>query len=122
MLSYSANGALRNLCQLVRWAGSVSHLKNPGTYILTGQLVVVNELSSTANVGCTVFDAQGMSQQTAPRSAAQLGPNGYATLPVNGIWVAAQANTSIWLECEADYGSTHVETNGEGSFTAIQVQ
>ncbi|HEY6488432.1 MAG: IPT/TIG domain-containing protein [Terracidiphilus sp.] len=123
VLSYSANGALSNVVpvgELGRF--SVAILKNPGTYILTGQLVVVNELSSTANVVCKVFDAQGMSQQTAPNSPAQLGPNGYAALSLNGIWVAAQANTSIWVECEADYGSTDVETNGEGSFTAIQVQ
>jgi hypothetical protein len=123
VLSYSANGALSNVVPVGAWGRfSVAVLKNPGTYILTGQLVVVNELSNTANVVCRVFDAQGMSQQTAPNSPAQLGSNAYAALSLNGIWVAVQANTSIWLECEADDGSTDVETDGEGSFSAIQVK
>jgi len=123
VLSYSANGALGTILPVGVWGRfSVAVLKNQGTYILTGQLMVSNDQSKTANVACTVLDAQGNSQQTAPWSVVQIGPNGYVTLPVNGIWVAAQANTSIWLECQADDGSTNVQTDGTGSFSAIQVQ
>jgi len=123
VLSSSANGVLSSVVPVGAWGRfSVAVLKNPGTYILTGQLVVVNELEKPAVVVCKVLDAQGMTQQTGPNSPGQLGPNGYAALTVNGIWVATQANTSIWLECEADLGSTDVQTDGEGSFSAIQVQ
>jgi hypothetical protein len=101
---------------------SVVVMKNPGTYILTGQLLVGNDQPKTANVACEVVDALGNTQQTAPWSLVQIGSNGWTTLPVNGIWVAAQANTSIWLECQSDGNSTNVQTDGTGSFSAIQVQ
>ena len=123
VLSSSANGVASGVVPvgaLGRFAVAV--LENPGTYILTGQLVVVNELEKPASVVCKVFDAEGMTEQTGPNSPGELGPNGYAALSLNGIWVAAQANTSIWVECEADLGSTDVQTDGEGSFSAIQVQ
>ena len=123
VLSYSANGVLGNILPVGVWGRfSVAILKNPGTYILTGQLMVSNDQSKTANVACTVHDALGNSQQTAPWSVVQIGPSGYVTLPANGIWVAAQANTSIWRECQVDDGSTNVQTDGTGSFSAIQVQ
>ncbi len=123
VLSYSANGVLSAIVPVGAWGRfSVAVLKNPGTYILTGQLLVDNQLSKGTTVACSVVDAQGMSQQTAPYSLAQLGSDGYVTLPVNGIWFAAQANTSIWLECQAGDDSTNVQTDGTGSFSAIQVQ
>ena len=123
MLSYSANGVIGTTLPNEAWGRfSVAILKNPGTYILTGQLLVDNQQSKSASVACTVVDALGNSQQTAPYSSAQIGSLGFVTLPVNGIWVAAQANTSIWLECQADGSSTNVQTDGTGAFSAIQVQ
>ena len=123
VLSYSANGALANILPTgVYGRFSVAILKNPGTYILTGQILVDNQEAKSASVACTVLDAQGNTQQTAPYSLAQLGSFGWVTLPVNGIWVATQANTSIWLECQTDGGSSNVQTDGTGSFSAIQVQ
>jgi hypothetical protein len=122
-MAYSANGALGTTLPVGEWGRiSVVTLKNPGTYILTGQLLVDNQQSKSASVACTVLDALGDSQQTAPWSLAQIGSNGYVTLPTNGIWVAAQANTSIWLECQSDGNSTNLQTDGTGSFSAIQVQ
>jgi len=123
VLSYSANGVLGEQLPNGTWGRfSVNILKNPGTYILTGQLLVGNDQSQTANVACEVVDALGNTQQTAPWSLVQIGPNGWTTLPVNGIWVAREANTSIWLECQSDGNSTNLQTDGTGSFSAIQVQ
>jgi hypothetical protein len=123
VLSYSANGVLGVVVPVAEWGKiSVAVLKNPGTYILTGQLLVDNQESKSASVACTVLDALGNSQQTAPYSLAPIGSLGYVTLPVNGIWVASQANTSIWLECQSDGNSTNLQTDGTGSFSAIQVQ
>jgi hypothetical protein len=123
VLSYSGNGVIGTMLPNGSWGKfSVAVLKNPGTYVLTGQLMVGNDQSQTANVACEVVDALGNTQQTAPWSLVQIGPNGWTTLPVNGIWVAAQANTSIWLECQANGNSTNVQTDSTGSFSAIQVQ
>ena len=123
MSSYSANGVIGTTLPNDAWGRfSVAILKNPGTYILTGQLMVGNDQPQTANVACEVVDALGNTQQTAPWSVVQIGPNGWTTLPVNGIWVAAQANTSIWLECQSAGDSTNLQTDGTGSFSAIQVQ
>jgi hypothetical protein len=46
---------------------------------------------------------------------------------VNGIWVATEANTSIWLERQqagqmGDGFSHELTTDGSGAFIAIQVQ
>ena len=123
VLSYSGNGVIGTMLPNGSWGKfSVAVLKNPGTYVLTGQLMVGNDQSQTANVACEVVDALGNTQQTAPWSLVQIGPNGWTTLPVNGIWVAAQANTSIWLECQTNGNSTNVQTDSTGSFSAIQVQ
>ena len=123
VLSYSGNGVIGTTLPNGSWGKfSVAVLKNPGTYVLTGQLMVGNDQSQTANVACEVVDALGNTQQTAPWSLVQIGPNGWTTLPVNGIWVAAQANTSIWLECQTNGNSTNVQTDSTGSFSAIQVQ
>jgi len=122
-MAYSANGVLGTMLPVGEWGRiSVVTLKNPGTYILTGQLLVDNQQAKSASVACTALDALGNSQQTAPYTLAQIGSLGYVTLPTNGIWVAAQANTSVWLECESGGNSTNVQTDGTGSFTAIQVQ
>jgi IPT/TIG domain len=123
VLSYSANGVIPTILPNgVFGRFSVAVLKNAGTYILTGQLLLVNQQSKSAQVACMVVDAQGNSQQTAPNSQAQIGSLGFVTLPVNGIWSAAQANTSIWLDCVSEGNSTNVQTDGTGSFSAIQVQ
>jgi len=123
VLSYSANGILPVILPVAEWGKiSVAVLKNPGTYILTGQLLIDNQQSKSGIVTCSVLDAQGFTQQTAPYSLAPLGSVGFVTLPVNGIWYAAEANTSIWLECESSGNSTNLQTDGTGSFSAIQVQ
>lgn len=123
VLSYSANGVLGAILPVAEWGKiSVAVLKNPGTYILTGQLLIDNQQSKSGIVTCSVLDAQGFTQQTAPYSLAPLGSVGFVTLPVNGIWYAAEANTSIWLECESSGNSTNLQTDGTGSFSAIQVQ
>ena len=123
VLSYSGNGVIGTMLPNGSWGKfSVAVLKNRGTYVLTGQLMVGNDQPQTANVACEVVDALGNTQQTAPWSVVQIGPNGWTTLPVNGIWVAAQANTSIWLECQTNGNSTNVQTDSTGSFSAIQVQ
>jgi Collagen triple helix repeat (20 copies) len=123
VMSYSVNGVISTILPNDAWGRfSVAILKNPGTYILTGQLLVDNQQSKSATVACDVVDALGNSQQTAPWSLAQIESLGFVTLPVNGIWVAAQANTSIWLQCQSDGNSTNVQTDGTGAFSAIQVQ
>jgi len=123
VLSYSANGVLGTILPVAEWGKfSVAILKNPGTYILTGQILVDNQESKGGIVTCTVLDALGNSQQTAPYSLAQIASLGVVTLPVNGIWVATEANTSIWLECQSDGNSTNLQTDGTGSFSAIQVK
>jgi hypothetical protein len=130
-LSYSANGILAGQMGVPvgfnsPWGRfSVVTMANPGTYILSGQIQVFNAADppGTASVTCAVFDAQGglgVNQNTAPSASEDVGYS--ATLPVNGIWVSTEANTSIWLECSYTGSSTYVEANGQGAFTAIQVK
>ena len=124
VLSFSANGVLDTDIPPAATAGrfSVVTLANPGTYFLSGQIVVANNESSGTLVGCTVLDAQGYTQVLAPNPYQSVGGWAEATLPVNGIWVAAEANTSIWLECFADGKSTNLQAGLSGAFIAIQVQ
>lgn len=127
VLSYSANGVLAaNLANGEFGRFSVALLENPGTYILSGQIVINDLQNNTATVNCKVFDADGNTQQAAPSSYGSM--DGYygtfpgITLPVNGIWVSSAPNTYIWLECEYSGPSKSVGSSGEGAFTAIQVQ
>jgi hypothetical protein len=124
VLSFSANGVLDTDIPPASTAGrfSVVTLANPGTYFLSGQIVVANNESSGTLVGCTVLDAQGYTQVLAPNPYQSVGGWAEATLPVNGIWVAAEANTSIWLECFANGASTNLQAGLSGAFIAIQVQ
>ena len=123
VLSYSGNGALSNILPVgVYGRFSVVVLPNPGTYILTGQLLVDNQESSSGEAECDVLDANGFTQQTAPHSVGSIGGYGVITLPVNGIWVSTQPNTSIWLECQSDGNSNNIQTDGTGTFSAIQVK
>jgi len=122
-LSYSTNGVIS--AQLGNDYGRVSvvTLKNPGTYILTGQITLYETAPDTINIACVVMDADNNIQQTSPGSFGLLQPvAGKATLPVNGTWVSTAANTQIWLECAAVGGNTYVGGFGAGAFTAIQVQ
>ncbi|MGC1363209.1 MAG: IPT/TIG domain-containing protein [Silvibacterium sp.] len=121
VLSYSANGVLVATMGQSWGRFSVATLKNPGTYILSGQVMVRNEQSYIATVYCTVMDASGNSQQTAPYTVEELGSYGVIAVPMNGYWVSTAANTSIWLECTYE-GSTNVQVFGNGAFTAIQVK
>jgi hypothetical protein len=123
VLSYSTNGVIS--AQLGNDYGRVSvvTLKNPGTYILTGQITLYETAPDTINIACVVMDADNNIQQTSPGSFGLLQPvAGKATLPVNGTWVSTAANTQIWLECAAVGGNTYVGGFGAGAFTAIQVQ
>jgi hypothetical protein len=123
VLSYSANGILA--AQLGHAYGQVSVviMKNPGTYILSGQVTLYTTGSSSVQVECSVIDAQGFGQDTSPNTFGYLDSNhSEITLPVNGIWVSTAANTSIWLECFEAGGATFTAGAGGGAFTAIQVQ
>jgi hypothetical protein len=131
VLSYSGNGILSaGLPYAPSWGRfSVVTLANPGTYILSGQILVAdNGAGPMSGVGCQVLDAQGNTQQAAPNTWAQgLGSYGTVTLPVNGIWVSAEANTSIWLECQqigwqGDGYSHEISAEGSGAFIATQVK
>jgi hypothetical protein len=122
VLSYSANSVINAALPNGAYGRfSVAVLKNPGTYILTGQVLVDNQQTKSGSVACVVQDALGNTEQNAPLSLTQIGSLGVVTLPVNGVWIATQANTSIWLECESDGNSTNMQLGG-GSFSAIQVQ
>jgi hypothetical protein len=99
-----------------------SSVKNPGTYILSGQIQIYNGDEATASVYCGVLDASQGTQTLAPGAYGSLGPYGTITLPMNGAWTASAANTSIWLECYFSGASVGVEAFGYDAFTAIQVQ
>ena len=122
-LSYSSNGIL--YAQLSEQYGKVSvlTLKNPGTYFLSGQVTAFEKGTNSISVACAVLDAQGNVQQTSPNSYGFLPPTfGTTSVPVNGIWISTEANTSIWLECAAYGGTAFVGGWGGGAFTATQMQ
>jgi hypothetical protein len=122
VLSHSSNGML-NAAMGHSWGRfSVVTLANPGTYFLSGQILVDNtDGSNKAWVSCGAFDAKGSSQPTAPWAVSGIAPGDLATLPANGTWVSTEPNTSIWLECIYTGNSIYVDVNG-GAFNAIQVQ
>ena len=107
---------------------SVITLKNVGTYILSGQITLVNDSPTTAYPFCEVLDASGGAAGGAggwasPSATAGIAPLEEATLPLNGYWVTSTPDTQIFNECEVPPGATNkVFTVGAGSFTAIQVQ
>jgi len=123
VLSYSADGILEAELGDAYGRVSVVTMNNPGTYILSGQVDVYATTASSITVECSVLDAQEQSQSTSPTSIGYLDSNHpSATLPVNGIWVSKEANTSIWLECFGRGGLTFTLGDGGGAFTAIQVK
>jgi len=122
-LSYSSNSILYT--QLSDQFGKVSvlTLKNPGTYFLSGQVTASETGANSINVACAVMDAQRNVQETSPYSYGFIPPTfGATSVPVNGIWISTEANTSIWLECQADGGTAFVGGWAGGAFTATQVQ
>jgi hypothetical protein len=122
-LSHSSNSIL--YAQLSDQFGKVSvlTLKNPGTYFLSGQVTAFEYGASSINVACAVMDAQRNMQETSPYSYGFIPPTSGATsVPVNGIWISTEANTSIWVECAANGGTAFVGGSGGGAFTATQVQ
>jgi hypothetical protein len=122
-LSYSTDSVISAQLGFDYGRVSVVTLKNPGTYVLTGQITLYETGGNTANVACAVMDANGKVQQTSPNSYGIIQPvAGQTTIPVNGTWVSTAANTPIWLECAANGGETFTGGFGGGAFTAIQVQ
>ena len=121
-LSYSSNSILYT--QLSDQFGKVSvlTLKNPGTYFLSGQVTASEKGANSINVACAVMDAQRNVQETSPYSYGFIPPNFATSVPVNGIWISTEANTSIWLECATDGGTAFAGGWAGGAFTATQVQ
>ena len=127
VLSYSANGILPGTIKNqtgVQGRFSAVILKNPGVYILSGQITLTNlDSSNSAYPNCEVFDASGEPQgNTSPWMAMDIPPGYTITIPVNGFWVATEPNTEIWLECANFSPSIGIKANGYGSFIALQVQ
>jgi hypothetical protein len=127
VLSYSANGILPGTLkhetgEQGRFSAVI--LKNPGVYILSGQITLTNlDSSYSAYPNCEVFDASGQPQgNTSPWMAMDISPGNTITIPVNGFWVSSEPNTEIWLECANYSPSIGIQANGRGSFMALQVQ
>jgi hypothetical protein len=106
---------------------AVITLKNVGTYILSGQVTLINTASSPAFADCYVLNAAGELQAPgSPAASATIPPfdgTTYpkATLSENGYWVTSTPNTSLWIECSVET-DTYVLMQENGSFTAIQVR
>jgi collagen triple helix repeat protein/IPT/TIG domain-containing protein len=120
--SYSSNSILYT--QLSDQFGKVNvlTLKNPGMYFLSGQVTASEKGANSINVACAVMDAQRNVQETSPYSYVFIPPNFATSVPVNGIWISTEANTSIWLECATDGGTAFAGGWAGGAFTATQVQ
>jgi hypothetical protein len=126
-LSFSASGILGGNLPSNGTLGLFGYitLKNPGTYLVSGQITFENhEVGTTASASCKVLDSSGNVQgTTSPYASANIGQGDLLTLPLNGYWVSSAPNTVIWLLCGAGGASTDVSTFlGLGSFTALQVQ
>ena len=121
-LSHSSNSILYT--QLSDQFGKVSvlTLKNPGTYFISGQVTASETGTNSINVACAVMDAQRNVQETSPYSYGSIPPNFATSVPVNGIWISTEANTSIWLECATNGGTAFAGGWAGGAFTATQVQ
>ena len=127
VLSYSTSGILPGTLEHevgVQGRFSAVILKNPGVYILSGQIMLTNlDSSNSADSSCEVFDASGDSQgYTSPWTEMVISPGMTITIPVNGYWVSSEPNTEIWLECTYYSPSEGIQANGRGSFVALQVQ
>jgi hypothetical protein len=127
VLSYSASGILPGTLKYedgVWGRFSAVILKNPGVYILSGEIALTNiDSSYTSYSNCQVVDASGKPQGgTSPWMAMEISPGFTITIPVNGFWVSSEPNTEIWLECSNFSPSEGIQANGGGSFVALQVQ
>jgi hypothetical protein len=128
VLSYSVNGILPGTLKHetgVQGRFSAVILKNPGVYILSGQITLTNlDSSYSAYPNCEVFDASGEPQGGghSPWMAMDISPGNTITIPVNGFWISSEPNTEIWLECANYSPSIGIQADGRGSFIAMQVQ
>lgn len=131
-LSYSVAGVISGKLPTDASSGLYGFLtlKNPGTYLLSGQITLINlDSPKTASPTCTIVDTAGNQQgRTSPVSLGDIGSGRFLTLPFNGFWVSSEPNTVLWLLCGYGGTSTDVEVwadiggNAFGSLTAIQVQ
>jgi hypothetical protein len=104
-------------------------LHNIGTYLLGGTESFSNpDLSNAGSVYCFVSDASRQQIANDPASGGDIQPEGIVTLPLNGLYTALTAPTSLYLECNSGEanGNTPVPNGvfayAGGVLTAIQVQ
>jgi hypothetical protein len=138
VLSFSANSRpdllpLNNLA-LPLGAGLTTitaiFLPTTGTYVIGGQQVISNiDTTFPGEINCflaTSLNPADMLTEGAPQSYATVPPSSDATLPLNGYYIAQQAETTLYVQCA--YSSTnsgHFSSKmfaGIGTLTAIQVQ
>ena len=78
-------------------------LPNPGTYVLGGQVVFNNiDPKVDAYARCWLVSSYAVSEllgDGAPFAMSHLDASGAVTLPLNGYFVARQANTILYVEC-----------------------
>jgi hypothetical protein len=105
-------------------------LPTAGTYVIGGQQIIAN--SDTAFPGaiyCFVapsFAPGDMDLVGVPSAYATVPPGSDLTVPLNGYYIAQQAETTLYVQCaysstNAGYFSSNMSAGG-GAFTAIQVQ
>jgi hypothetical protein len=138
VLSFSANSQPNSLLLgnffLTGTAGpstvTAIFLPNVGTYIIGGQLTVGNGNGLQAGeVDCflaTSVNPTAELGEGAPLPAVTIPAQSFATIPMNGYYIAPQADTTLYLQCgynqTSNTSSTTFETTPGAALTAIQVQ
>ncbi|HEX5235973.1 MAG TPA: IPT/TIG domain-containing protein [Silvibacterium sp.] len=113
-------------------------LQNAGTYILSGQVEILNtDSQNTVVTECGVVESnasQFNGPEFAPTVEGNIGPATQANvltppalatlgfLTLNGTWTASSAGDTISIKCETPFASTPVVAAVEAWLTAIQVQ
>ena len=95
-------------------------LQNVGTYVLGGQLLLYNNDSSGATIGCYAQVA-GQYITGTPYSFQTIGPFAAGTVPLAGYYVNSSTATTLNVVCTNNGPSSSAQAE-EVFFTAIQVQ
>jgi IPT/TIG domain len=106
-------------------------LPKVGTYVIGGQQLISNIDNKVGGyVECHLTSSWAPNDPLAngaPQSGAMILPSGEVTLPLNGYYIAQQANTTLYLECfysgtDAGQFSSDMVAGQYGTLTAIQVK